>query len=861
MKAKSILISVIMGFVFATIMAQQPTQFPQINKTLSKQDLKWNPSQNHPVAQRALSSGKEPGAFQNVTYTYSEKVKVLSSTEKQNLIDQLKDQGRIDKNKITLNPNFIYIDNESEVTLGLAPFGEEELQLVQPKFFEVFADFDLPQQTVQINLANTSYTAPGGEVSDKESGATYDVQMDFNNDVYNYEFEIKEGNTKTKISANITLNGMVGFNKPRVEAQYTKSNGYRLIFLAEEKVELTVKSDLKFSSLTKIPLWEFKIPAEKIGECKVGVYAVIDVNGKITLEAEIKQGIDFEAGVYGRTTYYFPRSVHTLNNTTSYCYVDYKISGEIKAFGGVECTADFKVRSYDILHLRGRGGVEINIKTSEDQKDFEANLGFRLLLDGKVKKIDKDFTLVDKFITLWEKKEKNFGGYLFSISEADAYYNRVHGIILKESDSSAYQGAIQLLVKHPAGNSTIYDGQTNAEGIFALTGVDLKKGDAVQVKIADSPNPSEPLDASIPFQEISLNFADYYTNQVEGVISSKRNTFPAVTSGASTALNPALTKIPKLHNNINKLSPNLKVNLLDFKNSILSYKGTIRLVVRPNGLTFGQQPVEEKPKQNNKAINVSKVNVQIEKIEPPVSLSDLQKLSSYQVEMGPFNMFKIADNQLKPNQRVKAVIEIDGFIVESPWVATSGLIISDIFDENLQGGSHSSQISADKSWAFVSALRSNIVPEGDLNMIKGLDMRHFKLGSNQIPNVSSTKIAELPQAQKPLSFFNETKTLAPNFSHRGESISNAQGIGFAQTSAWSVNNPYYSQFNVVASQVRYPHEFEYLKFMYEGQPVIKLDFQEECPACVTPVTENAKDLNKKINTDKLKNIPQKVRGF
>lgn len=68
-----------------------------------------------------------------------------------------------------------------------------------------------------------------------------------------------------------------------------------------------------------------------------------------------------------------------------------------------------------------------------------------------------------------------------------------------------------------------YPGQTNKDGVFALTGIDLKKGDQVRVKIAASPNKSQPISATIPFKEIVLTDADYYTNTIEGNVSSRIN--------------------------------------------------------------------------------------------------------------------------------------------------------------------------------------------------------------------------------------------------------------------------------------------------------------------------------------------------
>ncbi|MGO0569939.1 hypothetical protein ACTMI8_23355, partial [Escherichia coli] len=54
------------------------------------------------------------------------------------------------------------------------------------------------------------------------------------------------------------------------------------------------------------------------------------------------------------------------------------------------------------------------------------------------------------------------------------------------------------------------------------------------------------------------------------------------------------------------------------------------------------------------------------------------------VNNSPLGLFEIKNLEFSPNERVKAVIEIEGFTIESDWVQTDGLLVSEIITDGLQ---------------------------------------------------------------------------------------------------------------------------------------------------------------------------------
>lgn len=868
-RLSSISILTLLLFIFNfQLQAQEPAfELKKVNKIIQKNDLQLKPRVVSPVAQRAKQRGVTPGAFKKVSYNYTDRVATLSSETRNKVMNSITNNGTIDsKEDIQLDKNKIYVDDESDLVLQAAKLTDKELIIYKPKFEEVFQDFNLPLQTAQINLANTSYTIEGSQVSDRDTGANFDVLMSFDNTEYEYKEEIKSGNTKQTVEIKIKLNGFVGFNEPTVEAQYSKNNGYKLLYKAQEKVDLKIESDVKFTSLTRIPLWAFDIPAGKIGNCKLGVFAVIDINGEVTLEVDIDQGINFEVGVQGKTLFYVPRSVSTINNTTSYCNVDYKIEGKLKAFGGVECVAEIKVKGYDILKLRGKGGIEANVEITNDGKDFKADMGFRIVLDGKVKKIDKDFTLLDKYIMIWEKTEKNFGGYKLLVKGADAYHDRVHGEIFKEKDSTAYNGNITLTVIHPNKSKSTYQGTTDDNGVFAMTDIDLKKGDKVSVKIEDSPNPSEPVLASIPFKEIKMQYADYYIDQVEGVINSKIITFPKQASSASSGVNQGQNipnvniNNPNVGNNSINMKPQIKLDFDAFKNSI-TYKGDVQILVESTIHKIEKKiPLiktnNTKPsKLNNKPTKLNKKNIKLNRptigvkpktTVPKAILNNIENIKTVKVTNKPFGAFRVDDVVIHPSDKVKARINIDGFILESEWIMADGLIISQIFDHNKSGGIYKQSISSENSWLFISALRSEVNPTGTIKLLKGIDMKHSSVHKD-IPTqtVEEIKLKEFKSAQHPIVYFNKECNLEAYLSIQTEfSTPHKKGLSIARTGNWTTNNIYYDQRDLVSLNRKSGHPFEYANYTFEGMPIIFRFYQDHCATC------NA------VDYDSLKNLHQ-----
>ncbi|MDD2328009.1 MAG: hypothetical protein PHZ13_06795, partial [bacterium] len=115
----------------------------------------------------------------------------------------------------------------------------------------------------------------------------------------------------------------------------------------------------KIADEKKVLLWGTEIPAGTIGKGELGIYAVVNMEGEITL------------------------------------------------------VADLQLKSYKVLDIYLRGGMEGTIES--DLTTLSADVGVRIKAGGKV--ISKKFTLMDEYYSLWKLQKPDMAGFLIGMEE------------------------------------------------------------------------------------------------------------------------------------------------------------------------------------------------------------------------------------------------------------------------------------------------------------------------------------------------------------------------------------------------------------------------------------------------------------
>ncbi len=794
----------------------------------------------HPVAARAMARGENPGTFKNVRYELAPNVRMLTPAQKSRI--RLKQDGILDLSggAFRPSPDSVYLDPESDLVMQAEPVDESRMLALRPSMSAVFQDIDVPEQEVPVTLANTVSMAKGIVESSLQVNNKYAVNLRFDSVTYVLDKTDKD-------SLLVTLVGQILLTNPRVEGKYSKNNGYRLVFLASEQVDMKIYTSMKLKEESKTPIWGTEIEMSDLGKCEIGLFILANLEGHVTLAVEIHQGIEMAIGARGSTVYYIPTSIKNISTIDSWCDIDYDITSQMKAFIGFQCTANLKVKGYNALDVYVNGGMEGTVAT--DGMTLDADVGLRLKAGGKI--VSRKFTMLDSYYSLWKYKKPDFHSYSMVIHEACAWgdyvageiYRLVPGNVPGVTDSVPYRGNLTVMVRRPDNTLAQYCVSTGDDGVFIARNVLLKKGDRVMVKLPEVPNPSPGLSVTIPFREIKLYAADYYTGVAEGIISGSASRWAKLAGaqqGSSAAAASAVsgsTHTDRFKGAVPQQEAVRRLN--EFRNNLIVYRGPIEFVtssgheVKLIGGPFEAGNTTGSPMRNTgqkaagsrvSAVQNSGARVTVSpgnRATANIPSSAGKAIANRGTVDNPLGMFSVSGLTLEPGQKVKARIEVEGFTVESEWIETDGLMVSAIENDNFSASVRpgSETFSADSSFVVVSAIRGETAPEGTVTLVRGADAPHASLTTPQA-------VPELPDARKAKVWFRKEVTLVPLEEHPGAAI--------ASTGPWSVVYGYSSPGDAINPLKNRKHPFEMVTYVYKEKNLGYSIITNECASCTAP---------------------------
>lgn len=726
----------------------------------------------HPVAQRAINNREVAGEFKNVTYKLAPNVRVLTGEQKSRL--KMSADGILDRSAMggfNPDPSLIYLDREGEFAFQAQPIDEKSLMVLKPKMSSVFEDLNIPPQEVALTLANTAETDPAVQTTSSKNQEDYLINFVFKD----YKIVL---DSLGKSGCFITLNGNISLTNPIIEASYTKNNGYRILFKAGEALNLKADMNIKLKNEQKMLLWGGYAQIPELGKCEIAIYLALTFEGNITLKVEMAHAFDLQLGVKGSTFWYAPTSFKNISDYSLFNEMSADLVLDAKAFAGVMCNANMRVFGLKLLDINFTAGLEATGKI-EDNK-ISAEMGLRALSEWKLLHLKK--TMFNKYILMLRYEKPNFAGYDITIHEACAFGDFVAGEIRKSvgGDTIPYTGPLTLLVKQSPGSQPgIYPAHTDKDGIFLAKNIPLKKGSTVSVRVPGVANASPESEATIPFSEIQLYHADYFAGIAGGSVSggkskwyklaTSHNTSPgAAQTAAAAGLSGGAAKFQ--HTSALSRSERMK-KISEFMSNILEYRGPVEFVSQSGGRPLSGA--------------ISSLN------------------GSY--EVGNLNFI--------PGDLVKARINVDGFIVESDWVETDGLVISEIETEDMQfSGTHSSTTaSALRSFVLVTPLRGVTNPQGRLRLIKGMNY------SDPLPAAERAMVDAFPEARNAVVYFDKTANLVQ--------LSGSPAASVAETGPWSKT---YSLPVVSAQVFKCDRPFEMVSYLFKNKETGYSFFMEPC---------------------------------
>lgn len=161
----------------------------------------------------------------------------------------------------------------------------------------------------------------------------------------------------------VALKGSLNVDSPAVEVKYTKESGYKFIFFASQRAEVQAELLAQLKKDVKIPLYDFTIPAEG---CKitVGFFLVLGVDGRISLEFSVKQSSSVRAGLQGDTSYYLPTSLRPVKEVSfAFTPENLSLTADVKGETSLLAEVAFDILGKGKVILDNKLGVLLEAKT------------------------------------------------------------------------------------------------------------------------------------------------------------------------------------------------------------------------------------------------------------------------------------------------------------------------------------------------------------------------------------------------------------------------------------------------------------------------------------------------------------------
>jgi len=791
----------------AALLGQQTIDLTSYAGFVTARDLQSDRVQ-HPLALQAMLKNEKPGVFKNVTYQLADNVRVLSPEQKSQL--KLKGEGILDRSVLTSfnpDPDAIYVDRSGGFAFQALAVDDSDMMILKPGLSKIFTEFNIPPQEVNLTLANTSESNNEVATTSQQVADKYFIDFEFKN----YKIVL---DSSGKSGAFITLNGNIKLTNPAIEASYSKNNGYNLTFKAKQTLDLTADATIQLKKEVKVPIWGSEAEIPDLGKCEIGLFAVVSTEGLISLHAEIQQGLSMQLGVKGGTFYYVPTS---FKNNSGYDFsyaMDTELRLNAKIFTGFLCAAGMKVYGMSLIDVKVSTGIEATGKIEDNL--ISADAGIRA--NAQWKMLGKKKTLFDWYCSIIKFDKPNYAGYKMMIHEACAYGDFVAGQVWRAQglDTLPYKGNVKVLVKKASGGSAqAFNTSSDETGVFVVTDVPLKKGDQVAIQIPGVQNTSPYMDVSIPFKEIRLYHADYYAGVAEGSVAARKSEWYRMAASANTetntnntnrvALNPGVVNRTGVNRDVVRPSSKALENFEKFMENLVQYSGEVTFETMESK---DLQPMSRSKTGRNTGtqVNPPKVKVNRGNIKPVAGNFSVQNLD------------------FSPAQKVRATVNIEGFILRSEWVETEGLVFSAIELEDLdsQGSHNSTSLSAGNSFVMVTPLRGMKTPTGNIRVLKGVNY------SESLPGNETTTLSEFPDAGNAVVWFDKTVALQP--------VPGKEGVAVGETGPWNVS---WSLSPVITDRFACNRPFELVSYTFKEKNLGYEYIMENCKGVSATDVKNA----------------------
>lgn len=188
-------------------------------------------------------------------------------------------------------------DSDAELNEMTKPL-ENTYSIIKPELHEVIKDFDLPDQEVNLTHGNIIKFAPGVEKLIMPFAKNLPVVVDDEDKTFKtlkgnnlIELQFKDTQLQGKVGNStvyLTLSGGLAIDAIKVKGRYSMNSGYEISMTLQQECYLVAQLDAEIHEEIRVPILGISIPFG-VGEIYGGVFALIGIDGSITLGIESRE--------------------------------------------------------------------------------------------------------------------------------------------------------------------------------------------------------------------------------------------------------------------------------------------------------------------------------------------------------------------------------------------------------------------------------------------------------------------------------------------------------------------------------------------------------------------------------------------
>lgn len=457
-----------------------------------------------------------------------------------------------------IKPGQVFVDMENDLAFKVPALPSKAgdgfdgyVPVVMPEMQEIIKDFNIPEQTARLNQANVTRFVKDADGNSldmylKKPGQTYIMSQNnsmepikpthLKNIIAEFQFPAKgvnlNGVTSSGNPVSVNVKGYLGIGDMSLNGYYKKWK-YAFWFSVAEEMQLnaTVAMDLKEE--VRIPILGVDVGFNsKVGSIAGGLFLVVGVDGKFTLQMESRQWVKLDkVGLKGKNAFYVPCTIGPLYKIGDNGFdLDARFNGAVDGYVKGGALLELSLFGLDIVGAGAFAGMGARTAVSGDY--IEADLYG--IVQAYVRFLGKQKNVINWQPNIFHKKQANTAGYIVTFKEVCGYRDAVWGTLQYDAGVKGIVPEpgkdITLYVRRPQGNYPAdvisneknYPAKTDENGNFHLSGVDLQKGDEVYIRLKERDGTnyvnSAPTNPTFPFDKVIILESDFFNDYTRGYI-------------------------------------------------------------------------------------------------------------------------------------------------------------------------------------------------------------------------------------------------------------------------------------------------------------------------------------------------------